>query len=851
MPNYVSDHTGNEIDLTVASGSTTTGIIKDFNSLSGSATSTIQVGGSITASGNISGSSTSTGSFGMGYFDRNVGINSTATNYGLIVNTEFGSGDNNQIRLEDNGGEIGWIGGSTGGYLQIRAYPNSGNGSLGLIGQRVLVDSSVAGNSAVLGVNYNTEAFVVDKPTSVFGGHITASGNISSSGNIIVDGYISASGTLIGNAITLPDNAISGDTVEGGTIAAITITDLTATSLNVTHFTSSFITASTIITEGSNTFGDTIDDQHTFNGHITASGNISASGNVIAATGTFSQLGGALDVNNENITNIDINSGTVDGVIIGTNSHTSAKFTTINATSHITASGDISSSGFISTGTSITASGDISASGNGFFDSVKLNNGDASNMALDFQGSNPSGLFYDGTNFTWKREGSTALSFAIGNITFGGGGNSKISAVTNTSVTLRGGTTNTVFNTTGITTEGSISSSGAISTDLHITASGNISAAGNISASGVISSSRLYVNVDGSSGYQDYIFKVQEDRADKFTVDGGGNISVGGSIYASQYLTHTGDTDTGLELSTNTVFIKAGGSGLTIQNGHITASGDISASLGSTGSLGLLQIEGDDFTSASLASAIAGGGGISDGDDVNFGNITSSANISASRDSTLSVGTGSIQNDLTVSGDITGSLRSTGSFGNLVTGTIIIERGTDGTDRSAFAGNLYMSSNNVLKTDDSLHVANAMNVNNGKFIVNNSPIGPDVTVDGDLDITSFVTASGNISSSANFETLYTGSFGRVNATTFAGDGALLTSVPDYVFEPDYVLRKLPEVEQHISKSKHLPGIPSIDDREGWTNLSVSDRDMLLLEKVEELTLYVIDLQKQINELKNK
>ena len=48
MANFTSAHTGNEIDLSVASGSTTTGVIKDFNTLSGSSTSTINVGGNIT-----------------------------------------------------------------------------------------------------------------------------------------------------------------------------------------------------------------------------------------------------------------------------------------------------------------------------------------------------------------------------------------------------------------------------------------------------------------------------------------------------------------------------------------------------------------------------------------------------------------------------------------------------------------------------------------------------------------------------------------------------------------------------------------------------------------------------------
>ena len=82
----------------------------------------------------------------------------------------------------------------------------------------------------------------------------------------------------------------------------------------------------------------------------------------------------------------------------------------------------------------------------------------------------------------------------------------------------------------------------------------------------------------------------------------------------------------------------------------------------------------------------------------------------------------------------------------------------------------------------------------------------------------------------------------------------VTVDPNIVNQPSPIhrarrLRPLIEVEEHISESKHLPNIPSIDDIDGWKQLSVGDRDMKLLEKVEELTLYVIDLQKQINKLK--
>ena len=96
----------------------------------------------------------------------------------------------------------------------------------------------------------------------------------------------------------------------------------------------------------------------------------------------------------------------------------------------------------------------------------------------------------------------------------------------------------------------------------------------------------------------------------------------------------------------------------------------------------------------------------------------------------------------------------------------------------------------------------------------------------------------------------TGSFGTVQASHFTGDGAGLTNVPDYVFEPEYVLRSLSDVEEFVSESKHLPGIPSMNDMSEWKKYSVGDRDMLLLEKIEELTLYVIRLEKRIKDLEN-
>lgn len=67
---------------------------------------------------------------------------------------------------------------------------------------------------------------------------------------------------------------------------------------------------------------------------------------------------------------------------------------------------------------------------------------------------------------------------------------------------------------------------------------------------------------------------------------------------------------------------------------------------------------------------------------------------------------------------------------------------------------------------------------------------------------------------------------------------------DFVFEDDYDLRTLEEVENYISKNKHLPGIPS--DAEVTENgINLGKMNAKLLEKIEELTLYVIDMNNQM------
>jgi hypothetical protein len=73
---------------------------------------------------------------------------------------------------------------------------------------------------------------------------------------------------------------------------------------------------------------------------------------------------------------------------------------------------------------------------------------------------------------------------------------------------------------------------------------------------------------------------------------------------------------------------------------------------------------------------------------------------------------------------------------------------------------------------------------------------------------------------------------------------------DYVFEEDYELRTLEEVEAFVKENKHLPEVPSATEFKE-NGYSVGEMDDILLRKVEELTLYIIELKKEIEELKEK
>ena len=73
---------------------------------------------------------------------------------------------------------------------------------------------------------------------------------------------------------------------------------------------------------------------------------------------------------------------------------------------------------------------------------------------------------------------------------------------------------------------------------------------------------------------------------------------------------------------------------------------------------------------------------------------------------------------------------------------------------------------------------------------------------------------------------------------------------DFVFEKDYKLRPLADVLQFINANGHLPEIPSATEVKN-NGVNLADMNAKLLQKVEELTLYVIELNKRIVELETR
>jgi hypothetical protein len=89
---------------------------------------------------------------------------------------------------------------------------------------------------------------------------------------------------------------------------------------------------------------------------------------------------------------------------------------------------------------------------------------------------------------------------------------------------------------------------------------------------------------------------------------------------------------------------------------------------------------------------------------------------------------------------------------------------------------------------------------------------------------------------------------RVRSEVYVKQGGL--TWPDYVFAKDYKLMPLQQVEQHIQEKGYLPNMPSAAEVEK-DGIAVGNIIKLQQEKIEELTLYLIEMKKQNDDLQNR
>lgn len=78
----------------------------------------------------------------------------------------------------------------------------------------------------------------------------------------------------------------------------------------------------------------------------------------------------------------------------------------------------------------------------------------------------------------------------------------------------------------------------------------------------------------------------------------------------------------------------------------------------------------------------------------------------------------------------------------------------------------------------------------------------------------------------------------------------LANWPDFVFAKDYALPTLQETEKHIKEKGHLPGIPTAAEVEK-NGIELGDMNKKLLQKIEELTLYLIEMKKELKAQQNE
>ena len=219
----------------------------------------------------------------------------------------------------------------------------------------------------------------------------------------------------------------------------------------------------------------------------------------------------------------------------------------------------------------------------------------------------------------------------------------------------------------------------------------------------------------------------------------------------------------------------------------------------------------------------------------------------------VGIGTSTPQSPLHVKGQILADLTNLPAFVSTSPLGVVIQQGNQGGDfvnassyYSIFAHNIHFDGTNWIRRNQYSNCwATVMNHNyyDVSFALNNPSGGSYQSVTP----TSYmrILASDNVLIGKTTQN-NSGYILDVNGTTRANAVVVNTSGADYVFQPGYTLMPLPALAQYVQTNHHLPDVPSAQEM-SKNGLNVGDNQTMLLRKIEELTLYMIEQQNQMVE----
>lgn len=161
-------------------------------------------------------------------------------------------------------------------------------------------------------------------------------------------------------------------------------------------------------------------------------------------------------------------------------------------------------------------------------------------------------------------------------------------------------------------------------------------------------------------------------------------------------------------------------------------------------------------------------------------------------------------------------------------------------------GNLRIPIYHLLTTQNRLDITiTGMSLH--AYDTNNITISP-ITTLVNSETRDYVLISGNVGiGTGDTKGFKLGVNGKIAATEVKV--ATYANWPDYVFTKEYKLPSLEEVENHINEKGHLLNIPSAKEVKENDGIELGKMNAKLLQKIEELTLYTIQQEKEIQELK--